>query len=98
MNYAQKITKIRERGQLTIPQEIRDALKWSEENLIVKVETTNSGFKVERLPISHPQNPIKKLSQSQWQNIFQSMKNISNSGKKKVNLTDTLRKDRDSHF
>ena len=98
MNYAQKITKIRERGQLTIPQEIRYALGWPEEELVVKVETTNSGFKVERLPISHPQNPVKRLSQSQWQSVFKSMKEISGSGKQKVNLTEVLRQDRDSHI
>jgi len=98
MNYAQKITKIRERGQLTIPQEIRHVLRWPEEELMVKVETTTSGFKVERLPTSHPQNPNKKLSQAQWQHIFKSMENISKSGKQNVSLTKALRQDRDSHF
>lgn len=97
MNYAQKITKVRGRGQLTIPQEIRQALKWPEEELIVKVETTTSGFKVERLPISHPQNPIKKLTKAQAEKIWTEMKGISKktSG---VNLGNILRRDRDTHF
>jgi bifunctional DNA-binding transcriptional regulator/antitoxin component of YhaV-PrlF toxin-antitoxin module len=97
MSYVQKVSKIRERGQFTVPQEILWALKWPQEDLIVKVETIDSGFRVERLPISHPQNPIKKLNQSQWQNIFNSMEKISNSGNEKVDLTNVLREDRDSH-
>lgn len=80
-----------------MPQEIRDALDWPQEDLIVKIETTSTGFKVERLPVSHPQNPIKKLTQSQWQDVIQSMEKISKSGKQKINLTKILRQDRDSH-
>ena len=98
MNYAQKITRIRGRGQLTIPQEIREVLQWTDAELMVKVETTASGFKVERLPISHPQNPKKKLSEKEWRKIFEEMKQISKLGKQEVNLTEFLRKDRDTHF
>ena len=98
MNYAQKITRIREKGQLTIPQEIREVLQWTDEELMVKVETTASGFKVERLPISHPQHPKKKLSEKEWRKIFEEMKQISKLGKQGVNLTEFLRKDRDTHF
>ena len=98
MNYAQKITRIRDKGQLTIPQEIREVLQWTDEELMVKVETTASGFKVERLPISHPQHPKKKLSEKEWIKIFEDMKRISKLGKQGVNLAEALRKDRDTHF
>ena len=98
MNYAQKITRIREKGQLTVPQEIREVLRWTDAELMVKVETTASGFKVERLPRPHPQHPKKKLSEKEWRKIFEEMKQISKSGKQGVNLTEFLRKDRDTHF
>lgn len=98
MNYIQTITKIRERGQMTIPMQIREALDWTEEELLVKVETSANGFKVERLPISHPQHPKKKLTEHEWRKIFQDMKKISQSGKKGVNLTEFIRHDRDTHF
>jgi bifunctional DNA-binding transcriptional regulator/antitoxin component of YhaV-PrlF toxin-antitoxin module len=98
MNYVQKITKIRGRGQMTVPQEARRALNWPEDELIVRVESTISGFRVERLPVSHPQSHTKKMDQAQWQSMLRSMKNVSKSGKTQADLANVLRKDRDSHF
>lgn len=98
MNYIQKITKIRERGQLTVPYDIREALNWQDQEQMVKIETTASGFRVEQLPMSHPQHPKKKLSEKDWRKIFEEMKQISKSGKQRVNLAKALRKDRDAHF
>lgn len=98
MNYTQTISKIRERGQLTVPQEIRQALNWSDDELIVKVTTIQDGFRVERLPVSHPQHPKKKLTKKQWGQIWKAFERISRSGRQDVKLTEFLRKDRDSHF
>lgn len=95
--YIQKISKIRDRGQMTVPLEIRKVLDWSEKEVIIKMETIPSGFKVERLPASHPQNPKKHLTAKQWGKIFSDMKRISKLGKKK-RLTNFLRKDREGHF
>ncbi|MBI2028314.1 MAG: hypothetical protein HYT07_01770 [Candidatus Levybacteria bacterium] len=98
MNYIQKITRVRERGQLTVPNEIREALNWHDEELTVKIETTPSGFRVERVPISHPQHPKKKLTKEEGERIWEDMKRISKLGKQGVNLTKFLRHDRDTHF
>lgn len=98
MNYIQKITKIRERGQLTVPYEIRQVLNWHDQEQAVRIETTNYGFKVELLPMSHPQHPKRKLREEEWNKIFQHMKRISKLGKRGLNLTASLRKDRDTHF
>ena len=98
MNYVQKITKVRERGQLTVPYEIRRALNWRDEELMVKIETTASGFRVEQLPISHPQHTEKKLTKEEGERIWADMKRISKLGKQGVNLTKFLRHDRDTHF
>src|SRR5437868_9852697 len=98
MNYIQKITKIRDRGQMTVPLEVRDALAWNDEEIIVKVETTANGFKVEKLPMSHPQNPKKKLTKKEWDKIWEDMKKVSESGRQDISLTEFLRHDRDTHF
>lgn len=98
MNYIQNIAKVRERGQLTVPLEVRKALKWPNDEIMVKIVTTQDGFRVEKLPISHPQYPKKKLTKSEWDEIWRDMQKISRSGRQDVRLTDFLRKDRDTHF
>ena len=98
MNYVQKITKVRERGQLTVPYEIREALNWHDQEQTVKIETTTSGFRVEQLPISHPQHTKRQLTKEEGERIWNDMKRISKLGKQGVNLTKFLRHDRDTHF
>lgn len=98
MNYSQTISKIRGRGQLTVPQDIRQALNWPDDEVIVKVTTINDGFRVERLPISHPQHPKKRLTKGEWDKIYENMEKFSKSGKQNIKLTNFLRHDRDTHF
>ena len=96
MQYTQTVAKIRERGQLTVPQEIREALDWPDEEIIVKISTTQDGFRVEKLPISHPQQTKKKLTKKEWDKIYEDMERISRSGKQDVSLVEFLRRDRDT--
>lgn len=98
MNYVQTISKVRERGQLTVPQEIRKALNWSEDEVMVKIVTIQDGFRVEKLPVAHPQNPNKKFTPKQWAEIYANMEAFSKTGKQDIKLTDFLRHDRDTHF
>lgn len=98
MNYTQTISRIRERGQLTVPLGIRQALNWPDTEVMVKIVTAQDGFRVERLPISHPQHPKKKLTKKEWGRIWKDFERISRSGRQDIKLTDFLRKDRDSHF
>lgn len=98
MNYSQTISRIRERGQLTVPLEIRQALNWPDTDVMVKIVTAQDGFRVERLPISHPEHPKKKLTKKEWDEIWQTFKNFSKTGRQDIKLTDFVRKDRDSHF
>lgn len=97
MNYIQKITKIRERGQMTVPYDIRKALDWPSNEFVVRVETIENGFKVESLISSHSHYPKKKLDKKEAMKLWGEMKRISKLGRK-VNLTRYLRKDRDTHF
>lgn len=98
MNYIQTISKVRERGQLTVPLEVREALNWPEDEVVVKIVTIQDGFRVEKLPISHPQHPKKKLTKKQWDEIYKNMEAFSKTGKQDIKLTDFLRHDRDTHF
>lgn len=98
MNYTQTISKIRGRGQLTVPQGIREALNWPEDEVMVKVTTIQDGFRVERLPISHPQHPKKKLTKKEWEKIYKDFETFSKMGRQDIKLTDFLRHDRDTHF
>ncbi|MBU1000454.1 AbrB/MazE/SpoVT family DNA-binding domain-containing protein [Patescibacteria group bacterium] len=98
MNYIQAVSKVRERGQLTVPQEVRKALNWPEDEVMVKIVTIQDGFRVEKLPISHPQHPKKKLTKKEWDKIYKDMEAFSKTGKQDIKLTDFLRHDRDTHF
>ncbi len=96
MNYIQNISKIRGRGQFTVPQNVRQALNWPEDEIIVKVTTQSDGFRVERLPISHPQHPKKKLTKEEWDRIWQAFDKIRKSGRQDIDLREFVRKDRDT--
>lgn len=98
MNYTQTISKIRERGQLTVPQSIRAALNWSEDEVMVKVTTIQDGFRVEKLPISHPQVKKKKLTKDEWNEIWQAFDKIRKSGRQDIDLREFVRKDRDNRL
>jgi|SRR3989344_1565490 len=98
MNYTQSISKIRERGQLTVPLEIRKALNWPDEEVIVRIVSAMDGFRVERLPISHPQHPKKRLTKNEWDKIYQDMETFSKTGRQDIKLTEFIRKDRDNHL
>ncbi len=97
MNYIQTISKIRSRGQLTVPQSIRQALNWSQDEM-VKIVTIDDGFRVERLPTAHPQAKPKKLNKKQWNKIWQDLEEFSKLGRQDIKLTKFIRKDRDTHF
>lgn len=81
-----------------MPQSIRAALNWPEDEMMVKVTTIQDGFRVEKLPISDPQHPKKKLTKKEWDQIYENMEKFSKSGKQNIKLTDFLRHDRDTHF
>jgi len=98
MNYTQSISKIRERGQLTVPLEIRKALNWPDEEVIVRIVSAMDGFRVERLPISHTQHPKKRLTKNEWDKIYQDMETFSKTGRQDIKLTEFIRKDRDNHL
>ena len=94
MTYVQTITN----GNLPIPREIRESLQWPKTDLKVKIEQTKKGFKVEQVSSNNTQLNKKKLTKKQWDVLLEDMKRISKFGRRGVNLTEFIRKDRDTHF
>ncbi|MDO8690423.1 MAG: hypothetical protein Q7R39_10525 [Dehalococcoidia bacterium] len=93
-----KLSKIRARGQFTVPAEVRKALSWPEGEVPVRVIPLpdEDGFKVERIATPRRGQPRRKLTDEEWEAIFESMRRISRSGRA-VGLTEFLVKDRGSH-
>lgn len=81
---------------MTVPQSIREALSWPDNDILVKITTTEDGFRVEKLPISHPQHPKKQLTKKEWDKIYSDMQKFSKLGRQDIKLTDFLRHDRDT--
>lgn len=94
----EKISRVRERGQFTVPLELREALAWPKGEVLVRVTPLlqEDGFKVERIPVPQRGGPERKLGKKDWDEIWQSMKKISRSGRV-VNLGEFLVKDREDH-
>lgn len=98
MQSIQTITTMKNPDQLTIPPEVRRALRWHDKELTVKIETTIDGFTVNRVPSSYNYTKPKRLTEKEWDSIYENMQHISKMGKQKVNLTKFIRRDRDTHF
>lgn len=79
-----------------MPQTIREALSWPQDEVMVKIVTTKEGFRVERLPISHPQTRSKRLTKGDWDKIWHNLDSLSKSGRQNLKLTEFIRKDRES--
>lgn len=81
---------------MTVPLDIRQALNWPNNEIVVKVTTIRDGFRVEKLPISHPQHPKKKLTKKEWDKIYKDFEEISRSGRQDISLKEFVRHDRDT--
>ena len=93
-----RTSRVRERGQLTVPLEVRRALAWPEGEVLVRVTALpkEDGFKVERILLSQEPAPKRRPTSREWQEIRETMRRIGRSGKA-VDLTEFLIKDRESH-
>ena len=93
-----KLCRIRGRGQFTVPLEVRKALSWPGGEIPVMVTPLpeEDGFKVERMAAPPQGQPRKKLTEKEWNEIWQSMRRISGLGEP-VDLVEFLIKDRESH-
>jgi len=89
------ILKIRERGQITIPSQVRQNLNWRETEIVKVIPLPKEdAFKVNRVLVEE-ERPKKKLTERQWREIWQRMKEVSKMGRQDVNLTEFLIKERE---
>jgi bifunctional DNA-binding transcriptional regulator/antitoxin component of YhaV-PrlF toxin-antitoxin module len=89
MNKAEGTAIIRDRGQLTIPEKIRKALKWSHTNSVVSLTATSN----DELIIK----PYKNEEKTDWERIWLDI-DLSRSYKsKKGNLAKFIVNDRENH-
>ncbi len=89
MNKVQGTAIIRDRGQLTIPEKIRDVLKWVNSSSVVSLTATSD----DELIIK----PYGKEEQTDWSKVWLNI-DLSRSYKgKKGNLTNIIIKDREKH-
>ena len=83
---------IRQRGQLTIPDKIREALTWIRENAVVVIETTDNNTVIVK-PYS-----LEKLNASaRWQKAREAIQLARSFKGKRGNLSKFVVEDRQSH-
>lgn len=90
-----EIIKLRERGQITIPEKIRKLLPWMYPSSLLQVKVKQD--KVVISPLL-PKDEIKKkeLSSKEWRQVFLTFKKIRSSGRQ-IDGAKTIIKDRESH-
>ena len=90
-----QIVKLRDRGQLTIPEKIRNLLPWLVSNAILKLEA-----KKEQVIISPLLPAFKKeknrLSNKEWEEAMQTFHRIRKSGRQ-INAVKSIVEDRANH-
>ena len=89
MNNNQGTAIIRERGQLTIPDKIRQLLKWSSANSVVSIKIIS-----ENTLLIKPYEPYKKI---EWDKIWEKIETVRSYKGKKGNLSSFIVSDREAH-
>lgn len=85
------VSTIRQRGQLTIPDRVREKYEWIAPGLPVSINTKDPG-KI----VIEPYEPKKVYD---WDKIWAAVKRArSIKGKNKTSLSEFIVKDRDTHF
>lgn len=80
---------IRDRGQLTIPEKIREVLKWSSSNSVVSIAVVSQNELVIK--------PYEVQKQINWNEIWSSIEISRSYRGKRGNLSEFIKLDRKSH-
>lgn len=89
MSIVQVTAIIRDRGQLTIPDKIREALKWPIPNSVVSLITT---FRNELVII-----PYERQKKVNWSQVWSNIKESRSYKGKRGNLSSFIVSDRENH-
>lgn len=84
----QSIATIRERGQLTIPGKIREALKWASENFVVRLIVREQEIVL---------TPYTDQKETNWDKIWQGIRLARSYKGKRGNLSNFISRDRQLH-
>lgn len=91
MQKIQTVGIIRDRGQLTIPDDIREHLKWAQASSVVTITTEKSDEIVIK-----PHQPKKEVD---WDRLWKQIKRVrAFKGKGRGNLSQFIIEDRETHF
>lgn len=85
----QKTVTIRQRGQITIPDEIRKKISWARTNLVVNFKLTGKN----EITIQ----PYRAVKQVDWDGLFKKLKKIRSFKGKRGNLSEFIIADRENH-
>ena len=84
----QSIATIRERGQLTIPGKIREALKWASENFVVRLIVREQEIVL---------TPYTNQKETNWDKVWQGIRLARSYKGKRGNLSNFISHDRQLH-
>ena len=85
----QETATIRDRGQLTIPDKIRDHLEWTRSDSVITINISGS----DEILIK----PYKSKKEKDWVKLFAKLKKIRSFKGKRVNLSGFIARDRYRH-
>lgn len=89
MKNLQATVIIRNRGQLTIPEEIREALDWADSSSVVKMKV----LEPQRIVIE----PHQKTDSVNWETVWDGIALARSFSGKRGNLSQFIAKDRQTH-
>jgi len=95
-----EIVKIRDRGQMTLPEELRIAIPWLKPGSVVEIETNQPKTAVVIKPLvtrkySYERKPYKQKMTMSWDTLKKNLEEIRKAGRQDVNLTEFLIRERD---
>lgn len=88
----QTTATIRQRGQLTIPNEIREQIAWLKPNDVVEIETRDS-----KEIVVKPYTKVKSSNQERWAKTWQAIEVARSFKGKRGNLSKFIVEDRERH-
>jgi len=89
MTYIQGTVIIRDRGQLTIPGEIRKSLKWPAPNAVVSLVTITGNELIIK--------PYERQQSRDWEKIWLNIKRTRAYQGKRGDLSEFIASDRENH-
>lgn len=95
MSNINETIKLREKGQITIPEKIRNLLPWLYPRAVLQLTPKREKIIISPL-LPQVRTKKKKLSVAEWKEIFLTFKKIRKSGRQ-INALKSIMEDRKNH-